>query len=59
MLKSPLHFLSRYNFTLFTLFVRMNTSMSNLMRTTRFWNSFHQTRSYLEDWKVNYFKIPR
>ena len=33
------------------------TQMSNLVRTTRFWNNLHQTRSKPKDLKVKHFKV--
>jgi len=34
----------------------IKTDISNLVRTTRFWNNLHQVRSKSKDWKAKKFK---
>jgi len=33
-------------------FIIIKTKISNLVRTTRFWNNLHQVRSKSKDWKA-------
>ena len=35
----------------------IKTYISNLVRTTPFWNNLHQVRSKLKDWKAKQFKV--
>jgi hypothetical protein len=37
-------------------FLNKNVDISNLVRTTRFWNNLHQVRLKSKDWKAKLFK---